>query len=260
MDNNTAMASIGARLKEARDRKSLTIDQVQKQTHIHSTVLKALEEGRCDEILTATYVKSFLKKYALYLGLDHKKFLEEYDAVNKAPGRREARSAGAPAPEAGAEPEVSALLPVLKVIAVSASVMILLILLGGRITSKFRKPARTRTAAAAKAVPVRPAADSKKASARIDRPKVSIPKNVPLKLLLKVNQNVWVELKADRNLLFSRVLTKGTAEEFTADKVINVYTAKAEAIELVLNGRNLGSFGRGPVANIEITRDGARIK
>jgi hypothetical protein len=150
-------------------------------------------------------------------------------------------------------------LPVLKIIAVSASVMILLILLGGRITSKFRKPARTRTAAA-KAVPVRPAADSKKASARIDRPKVSIPKNVPLKLLLKVNQNVWVELKADRNLLFSRVLTKGTAEEFTADKVINVYTAKAEAIELVLNGRNLGSFGRGPVANIEITRDGARIK
>ena len=43
-----SMVKIGESLKDAREKKSVTIDQVQKQTRIHSTVLKALEEGRCD--------------------------------------------------------------------------------------------------------------------------------------------------------------------------------------------------------------------
>ena len=60
----SSMISVGERLKKARENKSLTIDQIRKQTRIHSDVLIALEEGRCNEILDPTYVKSFLKKYA----------------------------------------------------------------------------------------------------------------------------------------------------------------------------------------------------
>ena len=74
MDNKDiakeSLVSIGEKLKSARERKALTIDQVQKDTKIHSTVLRALEEGRCDEILTPTYVKRFLNKYSHHLGLE----------------------------------------------------------------------------------------------------------------------------------------------------------------------------------------------
>ena len=48
----------------------------------------------------------------------------------------------------------------------------------------------------------------------------------PLKLLISVNQTVLVKVKTDGNLLFSRVLTRGSVESFTAKDRINIYVAK----------------------------------
>ena len=68
MENNTnvskiSTAAIGDKLRKSRENKLLTIDQVHKKTRIYSQVLSALEDGRCDELLNSTYVRSFLKKY-----------------------------------------------------------------------------------------------------------------------------------------------------------------------------------------------------
>ena len=75
MENNNrgsrpSAVSVGKRLREAREKKSLTIEQVQKQTKIHSTVLIGLEEGRPSDTLTDTYIRSFLKKYAQFLSIN----------------------------------------------------------------------------------------------------------------------------------------------------------------------------------------------
>jgi len=63
------METIGHILKKTRESKSLTIAEINKKTRIHSEVLTALEEGRCDQILSYTYAKSFLKKYCDFWGL-----------------------------------------------------------------------------------------------------------------------------------------------------------------------------------------------
>ncbi len=47
LTNKVSIAGIGEILKQAREKRSISIDQVQKETRIHSTVLRALEEGRC---------------------------------------------------------------------------------------------------------------------------------------------------------------------------------------------------------------------
>ncbi|MCX5686115.1 MAG: helix-turn-helix domain-containing protein, partial [Candidatus Omnitrophica bacterium] len=83
--NKISMASIGERLREAREKKALTIEQAQKQTRIHSTVLAALEDGRCDNILAPNYVKSFLREYSNYLGLNSKELLNAYTAIHPEP-------------------------------------------------------------------------------------------------------------------------------------------------------------------------------
>ena len=77
-EKRVTVAEIGDRLREAREKKGVTIEQAQKHTHIHSTVLSALEDGRCDDILTPNYVKSFLKEYSNYLGFDHRTIVGEY--------------------------------------------------------------------------------------------------------------------------------------------------------------------------------------
>ena len=83
---------------------------------------------------------------------------------------------------------------------------------------------------------------------------------MPLKLLVSVNQTVLVKVKADGNLLFSRVLTRGSVESFTARDRFNVYVAKGEAVEFFLNGRSLGSPGKGSIKDAEITRSGLKVK
>ena len=81
-EKKVTVAEIGERLREAREKKGLTLEQAQKQTRIHSTVLSALEDGRCDDILTSNYVKSFLKEYSNYLGFDHQKMVGDYLALH----------------------------------------------------------------------------------------------------------------------------------------------------------------------------------
>jgi len=67
-------------------------------------------------------------------------------------------------------------------------------------------------------------------------------------------------VKKDGVVLFNRVLAKGLVESFTADDKIEIYVAKAEAIELVLDGKSLGSPGKGVIKNLEVTKKGIRIK
>jgi len=257
------MAGIGDMLREAREKKSLSIDQAQKQTHIHSTVIKALEEGRCDDVLNPTYVKSFLKKYADYLGLDQRKVLDEYRALHPAAQRQE-RSALKPASTPGPEsaPGLPGIMPAIKRIAVAAACVALVVFIGGRIITHFNKPKFVKQSVVLKNAPAAKAskAAKKKSSAKKPATQAAIPKSVPLKLLLKVNHDVLVKLKVDSNLLFGKVLPKGMAEEFTAEKAINIFVAKGEYIELVLNGKSLGSPGKGVLDNVEITRSGVRVK
>ena len=286
------MEKIGETLKDARDKKSITIDQVQKQTRIHSTVLKALEEGRCDSMLTPTYVRSFLKKYAEYLGLDARQVLNEYAKL------RPAQPASSLA-LANKEPRAPSIdLPkfflLVRRALVAAIVIALVIFVGSKaigllkrakaarpapaskksatVTRQAPAPAKKKTApkarlpeSEAKQIAPKPASVQKEPAAKVQTTVKAastavIPKGTPLKLLIKVNQTVMVKVSTDGKLLFSRVLYRGAVESFTAEERINIYVAKAEAIELFLNGRSLGSPGRGLIKNIEITRNGLKLK
>ncbi|MCM8790844.1 MAG: helix-turn-helix domain-containing protein [Candidatus Omnitrophica bacterium] len=261
--NKATITGIGEALRAAREKKSLSIDQVQRHTRINSTVIKALEEGRCDEMLNPTYVKSFLKKYAEYLGLDSRHLIDQYSALCPLCGLT-AKTEGRPSIPLAAENRRFLLSPAVistvKFIAIGIAAISVVIFLGVKMKSFLGgKALSSRAAMESKAAPVK-GKSLKKTSEKAIAQKISIPRNVPLKLLLKVNQRVFVKLKTDRNLLFERVLDKGTAEEFTAENVINIYVAKGEAIELVLNGKSLGSPGTGLMKNIEITRSGVKVK
>src|SRR3989344_6157026 len=76
------MRTVGEILVEARKKKNLTFEQVEKETKIRKKILQQLEEGNWDE-LSPTYAKGLLKNYASYLELDEKRvlafFRREYD-------------------------------------------------------------------------------------------------------------------------------------------------------------------------------------
>jgi cytoskeletal protein RodZ len=61
---------IGQQLREAREAKSLTPDQVSREIRIRTRYLKALEEGNLGELPSAVHVRGFLRSYADFLGLN----------------------------------------------------------------------------------------------------------------------------------------------------------------------------------------------
>ena len=72
------MFEIGATLREARERRHLTYEQVEAEIKIRAKYLRALEEEEFDSLPSGTYVRGFLRAYASYLGLDGRLFVDEY--------------------------------------------------------------------------------------------------------------------------------------------------------------------------------------
>jgi cytoskeletal protein RodZ len=72
------MPEIGASLREARMRERIDITEVETATKIRAKYLRALENEEWDLLPGPTYVKTFLKTYGDYLGLDSKVLVDEY--------------------------------------------------------------------------------------------------------------------------------------------------------------------------------------
>ena len=73
-----AYTDIGLRLKEHREKRRLSVEQVAGRLKIREHYLKALEEGRFSKIPGRIYVDGYLKSYATYLGLDGDTLLAAY--------------------------------------------------------------------------------------------------------------------------------------------------------------------------------------
>jgi cytoskeleton protein RodZ len=72
--------AIGERLREARMRRKIDIADVESATKIRAKYLRALENEEFGLLPGNTFVKTFLRTYAEYLGLDPQLLLEEYRA------------------------------------------------------------------------------------------------------------------------------------------------------------------------------------
>ena len=62
--------TIGEILKRSREAKNLTIEAVNRETKISVAVIHALEQDDMDSFASETYLKGFLKNYAIFLNLD----------------------------------------------------------------------------------------------------------------------------------------------------------------------------------------------
>ncbi len=70
--------SLGDLLRESREEKELSLEEVSEITKIKIEYLKALEENRLEDLPTGPYKKTFLKKYCSPLGLDWEKIKKEF--------------------------------------------------------------------------------------------------------------------------------------------------------------------------------------
>ena len=70
--------TLGSLLRRARQDKRVALEVAAKDTRIHATTLKALEEDVRDELPAEVFTRGFIKIYAQYLGLDPDAMLRLY--------------------------------------------------------------------------------------------------------------------------------------------------------------------------------------
>lgn len=70
------MPSVGERLRQARESRSLTIEEAAEATSISKVYLRALEGNRFNDLPSQAYVKGFVKVYANYLKLPVDEIIE----------------------------------------------------------------------------------------------------------------------------------------------------------------------------------------
>jgi cytoskeletal protein RodZ len=81
----TAAASVGERLRAARDRQGLTLQKISEDLHLDVPMLEAMEENRFRALGAPVYARGHLRKYAGLLGLDVSGVLADYEAAHSGP-------------------------------------------------------------------------------------------------------------------------------------------------------------------------------
>jgi cytoskeletal protein RodZ len=83
------MRKISDILKEEREKKGYTIQEVEEQTKIKKDFIRAIEDGRFYDLPSEAYALGFVKNYAEFLGIPQKKasalFRREYEGKNLSP-------------------------------------------------------------------------------------------------------------------------------------------------------------------------------
>ncbi len=232
------LALLGEKLRLAREGRSLDVGQVQKQTHINSRVIIALEDGRCDEVLTPTYVKGFLKKYAHFLGLDANEVLKEYSfAAGEGTGER-----GVRASEGSASYPALGRFAGIALIVIATALLVIVAVWLGKAAVKHAPPRK----------PARPAAPATREAFGANVRKG------PFTLVIKAGGRVFIKAKKDGNAVFSRVFPKGFSESINADEKVDLFIADGSLVEIFINGKSMGSPGRGVMKDLVVTSLGIK--
>ena len=248
--------SIGKILKETREKKNVGLNKAYEQTRIHPDVLKALEEDDYARISSPAYVKSFLKEYASYLGLDTNAIIDEYNR-SKQPKQKRQRTT-----EAGQEKttsfDLSGLLNI--VFSVAKWVIILIIAIVAvrgavRLTKNIKAKASVEVSKKKQAAKKQETIKKKQESVLQG---IVIPKDQDLVLSIYTTDDAWLNLKVDGEITFEGILKKGASEKWQAKENFEIWTGKAEALKLNLNGNNIGTPGKGIVKNLVIDREGIK--
>lgn len=237
---------IGETLISARNARGLTVEEVASATRIRATVVRAIEAEEFAPCGGAVYARGHLKSIAGVLGIDPGPLVEEFDrehgwapAPMTMPGLDRATAATA---ERRRPNWTAATAAALVVVCVAAGVHLLRspndrpdTITAGQLTPSASPSAGPSKGPSAQPSP--PPAPPTDAIALVDPNSVTVQVRIP-------TDKSWVSItNAAGTRLFQGVLTAGMSRVFRDAKQLRLVIGNAGAVDLVVNGHDLGAPG-----------------
>jgi hypothetical protein len=228
--------SIGEALATARQDAGRSVEDVSRATRIRGELVRRIEADDFSACGGDVYARGHIRAIAAHLGIDPAPLVAEFDRTHgvKAPAAREIFEHEVIAKPERTGPNWTAAM------AVTAALLLVVALV-----SLFNNGARTPGVAAkpltsSSPTPTAPPRSSPSPDALAGQVRGS---GVFLRVKV-VNTRSWVTVGADGKTSFQGLLTAPVTRDFTAKKTIHLVIGNAGAVQLVVNGRDLGSPGR----------------
>ncbi|HEY9766673.1 MAG TPA: helix-turn-helix domain-containing protein [Chroococcales cyanobacterium] len=244
----SSLKDIGQELKEARLGRGVTLEEVARATHLSPRHLADLEEGLEENLPEAIYVKSFIRKYANFLGLPGNELAEIY---------WKERPSLQPAPPP-AEYSYWWLFPIL-------ASLVLLLAVGIAWQNSGRKAGPP--GALAKSSPISPSPSPATHSLVLPSPKPTLPPTAvpsvksatpstsslafplatdskkPVSLAIETTEACWVVVVADGKIVQKGNVPAGQKLRFTAERSLKLRLGNAGGAWITYDGDYLGALG-----------------
>lgn len=272
----------GAKLKEVRLSKGISLEDAHRKTKIHVNIIKAIEEDNLVNI-SPVYLKGFLKIYCSFLGVNPVEYVPDFkDTIKRSyiPEEEPAdeKITKIKRPSKTSARKISAnKFPVGAIVAIIALIVALIIIfnifkaiIGGISAFLDSRKRSTPVAAEVKFKPYEPQKSSKQIAAQPSgsAPVKPVEQNVArpaavqgIRLVIRAKEDCYIQLKQDGHTVFSSTLKKNRFETWTAKEKIELSLGNAGAVVLEVNGKPIQQLGRRKQAikNIVITKDGLNI-
>ncbi len=73
------MKEIGEKLREAREKMEITIDEASEDLKVEPSIIQKIEDGDKESFKNVLYLKYYIRDYAKYLGLNSDELVEEFN-------------------------------------------------------------------------------------------------------------------------------------------------------------------------------------
>jgi transcriptional regulator with XRE-family HTH domain len=251
------METIGQRLRQARERLGLSLEEAERTTHIRAQHLAALEGDDFAALPSPVQARGFLKNYADYLKLDTDRLLQDYGTTPATRRPPAGRAASAARPEFRVRRRGWFSADLLVAATIALGTLALLVWGGGRLMASLRAAATPVEQSSALLIPTPTNTSTATVEATsIGQPLLAFeaptatatlpPLNLPaggVSLRLLVVQRAWIRALADGQQRYQGRAEPGAVIDLSADRQVEVTTGNAAGLRLTLNGADLGLMG-----------------
>lgn len=238
------MPTVGEILRSEREKKGLSIKDIEKATSIRALYLTAIEDDNYGVIPGEVYLKGFIRNYANHLGLDAKELLNLYrqvkvpvDSVKANDEHIEPTNGQTNQPLQQTKICCKGKTKKLILAGLAGVVIIGSVwwMLGNRVN---QPPKQTKPAPTVPTLPSQPMTPSAPV------PQQPISQNKPIVIIAKYTDACWTLVIADGKEIYEGIPRVGETLTWDAQSNLTVQLGNASGVEMTYNGQSLGQMGR----------------
>ncbi len=281
-----AFAEIGQKLRSQREVLGLSLDDVERHTHLRTFFLKALEAGDFDQLPSPVQGRGMLSNYAEFLGMNPEPLLLRF--ADGLQARLAARQAAARSKQPRTEPlPPRPTSPLRRIFSTELLVggALVVLLVGFALWAAIRifalrdeqQPAPTAPPIAAillvtptgepsptplpptSTLPVPAPALAQPTDGTTPEAQPPPPGIEAVQVYISVRERAWIRVLVDGEVTFEGRVVPGSAYQYSGEDKVEILTGNGAAIQVFFNQQDLGPMGLlGEVVHQVFTRQGVQ--